>query len=210
MKNILGYLLIAVLIAIMSGCGGSFEPPEAGQEQKEKPSTQPEDKYNPLDRPEDFTVVPSVVSMHTSLDSAQSEDSNAPLELSMFDSTRADAGQVYRIQLFTSKEYGPAFREKNIAREVFDKLVSLDYEVPYYKVRVGNFKSLEDAEQYLPAAREAGYKTAWVVKSYVNIRSLEDTYKDVYDEDIYSPVDSADTIESEMDTLDDIIEYQEN
>ena len=85
----------------------------------------------------------------------------------------------------------------------------MDYEVPYYKIRVGNFASREEAENYLPAAREAGYKTAWVVRAYVNVNTVEDLY-DGYDEEIFKPLDSAELMEFEYEAENDSINYQED
>jgi len=48
--------------------------------------------------------------------------------------------------------------------------------VPYYKLRVGDFPDREAAEKYVPAAVEAGYKNAWVVKVNVGMRRLEGIY----------------------------------
>ena len=174
------YLLIILpLIAFIAGCGGTFKPPSENEEQprtEKEPQPRKEFKYDPLELKADQVIVPEKYT----LASISSEDTlsgdNGPITEADSSDYPTGAYESYRIQLFTSKEYGPAFREMNIAREVFDKKVWFDYEVPYYKVRVGDFRNRMNAERYLPAAQEAGYKTAWVVKVNTNVKTLEDIY----------------------------------
>ena len=77
--------------------------------------------------------------------------------------------QAYRVQLFTSKLYGEARQALRVAQEVFDRPVFLDYEVPYFKVRVGSFSDREEAEDYQQKAKTAGYPEAWVVMVNVGV-----------------------------------------
>ncbi len=181
-------LPIAILAIVIVGCGGTFKPPA---EKEEAPSRQEETqarrefRYDPLGLKEDLAVVPEVYSpgAGAGMDTAQG---GAAEEIDLRAEFPTSAYESYRIQLFTSKEYGPAYREFNIANEVFDKKVWFDYEVPYYKVRVGDFKNRGEAERYVGAAQEAGYTTAWVVKVNTNIKTLED----IYDTDTRIKIDS--------------------
>ena len=66
-----------------------------------------------------------------------------------------------------------------IAEEIFDHPIFLDYEVPYYKVRVGSFRDKESAEVYQLRAKSAGYNNAWVVMVTVNINKAENLYEDI-------------------------------
>lgn len=209
MKKFFPLIIVPLLIFVMSNCRGTFAPP-GGEE--EKPETAPKEttgKYEPLGQSEDFVIVSRVVSFASVADSTQNQDVENPVSVINDEQTALSGDRVYRIQLFTAKEYGPAIREKNIAIEVFDKPVTMDYEVPYYKIRVGNFVSRYEAEEYLPAAREAGYKTAWVVRAYVNVKTVEDIY-DGYDEEIFKPFDSTERPDMEFETDDNILEYQED
>jgi len=84
--------------------------------------------------------------------------------------------QAFRIQIFTSKLYGEARRAMTVAEEIFDRPIFLDYEVPYFKVRAGNFARREDAEDYLQKVKAAGYPNAWVVMVNVNVKELPPLY----------------------------------
>lgn len=88
--------------------------------------------------------------------------------------------QAFRIQVFTSKLYGEAKRELRIAEEIFDHPVFVDYEVPYFKVRVGSFSDRDEAEKYKQRVKAAGYRTAWVVIVNLEVKKAADLYDDGY------------------------------
>ncbi len=96
-------------------------------------------------------------------------------------------GQAYRIQLYTSKLYGEARHELRVAQEIFDRPVFLDYEVPYYKIRVGSFADRDKADEYLQRVKAAGYSTAWVVIVNVGVKEAAPLYRDT------APVQDIDT-----------------
>jgi hypothetical protein len=85
------------------------------------------------------------------------------------DSARADtiAGpiEVFRVEIFTSRLYGEANREQAIAQEIFDLPIHVDYEVPYYRLRVGDFSTRAEAEQMVEGIRAIGYTSAWVARA---------------------------------------------
>ncbi|RKX22289.1 MAG: hypothetical protein DRP35_02310 [Candidatus Zixiibacteriota bacterium] len=90
--------------------------------------------------------------------------------------------QVFRVQLFTSKLYGDAKEEAKVAEEIFDRPVFIDYEVPYFKVRVGNFGDKDSAEDYQMTTKTVGYSSAWVVLVNINIKETKPLYEDGYEE----------------------------
>jgi len=71
---------------------------------------------------------------------------------------------VYRIQLFTSVNFADATAVRDEATNDFQQEVRVDFETPYYKVRVGSFKSAQEADALLQTARQVGYRGAWVVR----------------------------------------------
>ncbi len=97
--------------------------------------------------------------------------------------------QAYRVQIFTSKLSGEAKKARTIAREIFDRAVYMDYEVPYYKVRVGSFANRYDAEDYQMRAKAAGYDNAWVVLVNVALQELPPIYDEVPPDSAGSPHD---------------------
>jgi hypothetical protein len=67
------------------------------------------------------------------------------------------------VQLITSKLYGDAAKSVRVARELCDAPITLDYDVPYYKVRSGAFATRAEAEASAVRAKSFGFKDAWVV-----------------------------------------------
>jgi hypothetical protein len=179
-------LPIVCMMAFITGCRGSFERPGEEETTGEEAPAKPE--YDPMGLPADYDNVPDKYPLMAVRDSSSQPDA-FPSSFGIAADSGAVPYESYRIQLFTSKTYGPAVRELDIAREVFDREVFLDYEVPYYKVRIGDFRNREAAEKYLPAAKEAGYRDAWVVRVATNVRQLES----IYDKDIPPLIDSSDT-----------------
>ncbi|MFH2035458.1 MAG: SPOR domain-containing protein [Candidatus Zixiibacteriota bacterium] len=173
------FLILVFSLSILSGCGGSFIKKEDGELTGQGKRTE-KIKYAALSTPDDKEIVP----LRYPIDIDKRADSSAyvrnrpdSITGGSLDIKSDEFYQVYRIQLFSSNTYGPASREEKIAREVFDSTVYMDYEVPYYKIRVGNFNDRTMAENYLPAAKESGYTTAWVVKVAKDINTLNDIYK---------------------------------
>lgn len=140
--------------------------------------------FNPLELSSDTIIVPEAnplnadlfgESVKTDIGITVQRDSLKNTLIEPVDSLNS---QTFRIQLFSSKVYGASRQEFLIAEEIFDRNVYLDYEVPYYKIRVGDFSNREDAEIYLLKVRTSGYSDAWVVAVNINVRESERLYKD--------------------------------
>ncbi len=199
------FVFSALLLVTVIGCHGTFDhPDEARPKEAGEKATTP---YDPMGLPSDYDVVPEKYPIVASI-----PDSSKGVTAAHSDTGVVSADsliglfETYRIQLFTSNTYGPAAREMDIAREVFDREVRLDYEVPYYKVRVGNFAEREEAEAYLPAAIEAGYSNAWVVKVTTNIQNVEETF----DEDIPPLTDSLEVYPEDTESNNERPQYPED
>ncbi len=204
-RTIFRYSLLCILfLPFVNGCGSLYK--DSGDEEIIEPHEKQKDAINPLSMPEDFEIIPEKYPLIAIIDTTMVSRGDNINIIDDFSATISGSYETYRIQLFTSKTYGPASRERKIAVEVFDKDIYLDYEVPYYKVRVGNFSTLKEAEAYLPAAVEAGYKNAWMVKVTVNVQKLEE----LYDENIPPLIDPADTGAIIPEQIYDSPEYPEN
>lgn len=87
-------------------------------------------------------------------------------------------GQVFKVQVLSSKLFGEAKQAQRVAEEIFDQPVTLDYEVPYFKVRVGSFPDRYEAERYSQRVRAAGYTDAWVIAATNSVRKAAPMYQD--------------------------------
>lgn len=70
---------------------------------------------------------------------------------------------LYQIQIFASKFPEEAQNLADSLETNFAEPASIDYEAPYYKVRLGNFETLKEAEIFLKRIRQKGFPQAWVV-----------------------------------------------
>ena len=179
------YIIVSVFLA--AGCRQSRERPDEERFSGDKARQQL--TYDPIGLPQDKENIPMKYPLPGLPETPADTPGTAPTPIAAKGDSSSLPYETYRLQLFTSNTYGPAARELNIAREIFDRVVHFDYEVPYYKIRVGDFATREEAERYVPIAKEAGYDNAWVVRVSVNIRTLEDMYQD----DIPPLIDSSDT-----------------
>ena len=75
----------------------------------------------------------------------------------------------FRVQLFSTTDYYSAIRTRNEALTKFTEEIFLDFEQPYYKIRVGNFTDKQKADELRIIARSIGYPEAWVIQTKVTI-----------------------------------------
>ena len=75
--------------------------------------------------------------------------------------------QGYRVQIFVSSNLGSAQKIKTEAEEFFPNEVYLQYDAPYYKIRVGNCLTRREGDLLKERAVRHGYRDAWVVRSLV-------------------------------------------
>ncbi len=143
-----------------------------------------ERRFNPLDLPQDREVVPLEYPVSGNIQGKQDtvESKSVLSEMATVRNVELPGAvdtlnsQAFRIQIFTNKLYGEARQAMTVAEEIFDRPIFLDYEVPYFKVRAGNFAHREDAEDYLQKVKAAGYPNAWVVMVNVNVKELPPLY----------------------------------
>ncbi|MFQ5630270.1 MAG: SPOR domain-containing protein [bacterium] len=73
----------------------------------------------------------------------------------------------YRIQILQTEDVQEAreFQQDTFLRLDVDAYVS--YDNPYYKVRVGDFTSRFEAEEFLTTLEGRGFKSAWIVRTLI-------------------------------------------
>ncbi|MBN2226240.1 MAG: SPOR domain-containing protein [candidate division Zixibacteria bacterium] len=210
MKRLSAAMLFGIMILalMVPACRQGFERQPGEEQPVERPTEMPKGD-NPLGLPADAEIVPDKYPILARVDSVVTDDSLA-VAMPPADSIADEQNRYesYRIQLFTSKTYGPAVHERAVADEVFDQVTWLDYEVPYYKVRVGDFDDREAAEAYLPAVKEAGYPTAWVVKVNLEVWRIDGMYDDEKIPPMYDSTDVDETAPPEQE--DDTTEYYDD
>jgi hypothetical protein len=185
---------MTLLVALVIGCGAKQKQLVSEAPVETKPVETPTVSFEPLSIPADSLIVPAAYPQSLPISLGEIVRGSGSIETS--DSTRlaiADTtvGQTFRVQLMTSKVYSEARHAMRIAKEIFDRVVVLDYEVPYFKVRVGSFGDRDSAEDYLMQVKSAGYTSAWVVAVMVSVEQASPLYNPA----VGAPLDST-TVDS--------------
>lgn len=79
----------------------------------------------------------------------------------------------FRVQLFSTRDEEEARSILRNAVISFSEQVYREYHNPYYKIRVGDFKSRFEATQLQEKAIQMGFHEAWVVRSMVNRKMVD-------------------------------------
>ena len=82
----------------------------------------------------------------------------------------------YRVQILATKSYEAATVAQQTAEEQFAPLnykTYISFEAPQYKVRVGDALTRSEAEEIRAAARDFGYRGAFIVRSKVMVPSSQ-------------------------------------
>jgi hypothetical protein len=79
----------------------------------------------------------------------------------------------FRVQLFSTRDEEEARAILRNAVISFSEQVYREYHNPYYKIRVGDFKSRFEATQLQEKAIQMGFSEAWVVRSMVKRKMVD-------------------------------------
>lgn len=180
MRNASIYSLVLVAL-LLAGC---TQPEKPGPEEpRDELTGPPEDvRFDPLALEEDRVVVPEQYPRRIVGEVDPEADRELPPQpmdsavAALPDINQQLTGQVYRVQLYSTQLYGDAQNARRVAQEIFDRPIHVDYEVPYFKVRVGTFAKRTEAEEYSLRARGAGYQDAWVVIVTLDVNEPEPLY----------------------------------
>jgi hypothetical protein len=184
LANIYSFLTVVIVLVSVTGC---LRPPAETAESMTpgEESSEASRGFDPLELPRDREIVPAKYQHEGAIvgagneTAARSDQAHDSL-LIRSDSVRpvidSSNSQVYRVQIFTGLVHGEARQIARVAEEIFDQPVYVEYEVPNYKVRVGDWANRDAAERYCQKARTVGYTNAWVVMVGVNVRETQLLY----------------------------------
>ena len=107
----------------------------------------------------DFNAVPvSLDNLYNELDEQSSQTVN---------STQISEG--FRVQLLSGRTPDVIDIDKNQLRLKYGYEVYLIYEAPFYKLRIGDFRTREEASCFCRILLKDGFSDAWIVKSPIII-----------------------------------------
>jgi|TARA_A200000159_G_C7282483_1_gene322096 hypothetical protein len=87
------------------------------------------------------------------------------------DSTKAFNNFVrgYRVQVMISQDENELIKLKNTLLQSLNEDIYIIFELPNYKLRIGDFISRKEAESFQEKIVKLGYRTAWVVPTIIEM-----------------------------------------
>ncbi len=167
MKKILNYpILFVLLIFLVVGCSSTAKMGSKASSEKyrERPGVINEN-FDPmkLDREE-------IQIQRTKNTETQSDNIDHLLKETNADQQLEGETVGYRVQIcaVTDEQKARVIQQEAILNFI-DENVYLKYDAPYYKVRIGDFLTRRDAEQFKKIVISRGFNDAWVVRTKVKV-----------------------------------------
>ena len=95
------------------------------------------------------------------------DDNDNSESVSDIDFTNSVKG--YRIQIMISEDEKDLINVKQKLELIRKEKIYIKFELPNYKLRVGNFDSRKKAETYRNKVIQLGYRSAWVVPTLIEL-----------------------------------------
>ena len=96
----------------------------------------------------------------------ENDDSDAAVDTSFTTSIKG-----YRIQVAISQDENDLIKIKEKLELTIKEKIYIKFELPNYKLRVGNFDSRKKAEAYRNRIIQLGYRSAWVIPTLIELDS---------------------------------------
>jgi hypothetical protein len=157
------FLYVVLILGIIVGCAGTKK--EVVQEPPPQIRLVMDESFDPLTLNDDDLSFPSL-----SVKPSGEVESYTPLPVKLDSITVNELTDGYRIQIFSTKDLEKAVAIKQIAIDQLDSLgvkTYLDFDSPYYKIRIGDYLNQENAENSIGFIRSLGYPSAWIVPAKV-------------------------------------------
>ena len=73
----------------------------------------------------------------------------------------------YRVQVMISENQEDLIEVKDSLEKLIQEKIYIQFELPNYKLRVGNFSSRKKAELYRNKIARLGYRSSWVIPTLI-------------------------------------------
>jgi hypothetical protein len=154
---------ILLLAMIIVGCAGTKEPVKDALPPEEKSLY--DESFDPMSLNDDDIVINP-----QSKNTAPASDNNSALPVKNENIRRQMSG--FRVQILATSNIETASLTEQEASDRFDKLGQKTYllfEAPLYKIRLGDCKTRQEAEQLREQALNFGYSGAFIVKTKITV-----------------------------------------
>ena len=125
--------------------------------------------FDALGFPGDDTVLTANVQPLAAGDDAEEQGAVEDREAA----TPGETRPVLRVQFFATTSLSVAEDMKRRATESLAEPVSIDFETPYYKLKIGPLKDEDEAERLVVRLRAMGYESAWIVRERAKPRARD-------------------------------------
>ena len=161
------FKLVLISVILLPGCTGRLHRASVEKDRR----TTAENRFDPLGFPGDGAVITgqgkssqrAVQPDHEVAPPDNPDQSSSPTG-GQIDSAIAQSTVVFRVQVFASKSFDEAQQFASDIEQLFPEGVFVEYQTPYYKVRVGEFYDPDEGEAFLDFVKQLGFKNAWLVR----------------------------------------------
>jgi hypothetical protein len=160
-----GIFAIACIALLITACGATSQKGKTPTPEDAIGKTEAD--YDPLADSRDKKILETIEVTTPAEEIKQKDDFNWSQVDSFMQAQHLEDSilTIYRIQLFASQYYTEANYELQIANEVFNDSVFIKYDLPYYKVLLGNTTIERRGRRMLSTARSLGYYNSWLIES---------------------------------------------
>jgi len=153
-------LIISLFCVVLTNCSSSKKT--IVTETPETKTSEVDESFDPLTLDDEDIIFAD----------NKSDSDNSSSDIIINDTVKKENRQVdgFRVQLLATKDIESATIEKKEAEFAFvddSVVVYVEFDSPYYKIRVGDYQNRNSADNFKRIAIEKGYTTSWIVKTKV-------------------------------------------
>ena len=162
MKNtIVIYSLFIFIVVSLLSCAGLRERIRPERDIR----MAAEVRFDPISFPGDDAVVTGrsgrKVTESVSVDNPGQAASDSAIRA---EADRTEERILFRVQVYSTKSFDDAQQYSSSIKAMFPEGVAVEYQVPYYKVQVGQFNNSSDGQLFLEKVKQLGFENAWLVR----------------------------------------------
>lgn len=173
MRSVEKHLSLLILILVIAGCSSTrtMMPGTEKPENEEKTTGIVNEFFDPLILNDEELEIRKTISVETKSDQVGQNLSKPDTSYQ-----QSESSPGFRVQICAVSDED---RAKQIQRDAILKFIDEDiyliYDIPYYKVRVGNCLTRYEADQLQKLAVEKGFEDAWVVRTNIAVKRNNDS-----------------------------------
>lgn len=161
------FKIFLVIIIFIAGCNTRLHRSDTRTDKR----TRAEKRFDPLGFIGDDKVITGkgrktekLVRMDTAIIPDAQTDSVTNTDDSTWVDFEEEPVVVFRVQVFASKSFDEAQEFAAEIEPLFPEGVFVEYQMPYYKVRVGEYYDPDEGESVLEEVKQMGFRNAWLVR----------------------------------------------